>query len=93
MLGGLGDGRTIGTGGTAAAGSSLITIGPGAGLGATNGGTGHGCGMEMMMDGGGPDGMKIGGGLRRVFGRVMYMGPGAGPGTMTCAGGEGRGGS
>lgn len=92
MFGALGGGMTIWAGGTAAL-FSLIIIGPGAELGAINGGTRHGWGMEMTMDGGGPDGMKIGGGLRWDFGKFINMGPGEGPGTMTCADGGGRGGS
>jgi len=57
------------------------------------GGAGYGCGMDTTMDGGGPVGTMMGGGLGDFFGRFMYMGPRAGPGTMTCGAGAGKGGS
>lgn len=49
--------------------------------------------MDTTMDGGGPVGTMIGGGLGGCFGRFMYKGPGAGPGTMICGAGGGKGGS
>jgi len=57
------------------------------------GGAGYGCGMDTTMDGGGPVGTMMGGGLGNFFGRSMNMGPRAGLGTMTCGAGGGKGGS
>lgn len=57
------------------------------------GGGWYSCGMETTMDGGGPDGKTIGGGLLNFFGKLTYMGPEGGAGMMTWAGGGGKGGS
>lgn len=94
MFGAWGGGSTIGGGAGPLFASSSIVIGPGLPYGMiAGGGAGYGCGMEMTMDGGGPAGRTIGGGLFSRLGRLMYMGPGAGPGTITWAGGGGSGGS
>jgi len=57
------------------------------------GGTGYGWGMDTTMDGGGPVGTMIGGGLGDLFGRFIYIGPRAGGGSMICGAGGGKGGS
>lgn len=96
MFGARGAGNNIGGDGPTPAqfGSSSITIGPGVPLGKINGGGGaHGCGMDTTMDGGGPRGTMIGGGLADFLGRLMYIGPGAGAGTTICGGGGGSGGN
>jgi len=49
--------------------------------------------MDTTIDGGGPVGTMMGGGLGGFFGRFMYKGPGAGPGTIICGAGGGKGGS
>lgn len=91
MFGGSGAGTTIGWG----AGKllSFTTTGPGGAAGKIKGFGGHGWGMDITMDAGGPAGKKIGGGLGNLFGRFMYKGPGDGPGTMTWGAGGGNGGS
>lgn len=72
MFGGWGAGNTIGLGGNPSSRSSLIIIGPGVFCGMIIGGEGgNGWGIEITIDGGGPDGMKIGGGLRDFFGKLM----------------------
>lgn len=47
----------------------------------------------MTRDCGGPAGKMIGGSFDDFLGKLMNIGPGDGPGTMTCGDGAGRGGS
>lgn len=92
MFGGCGAGKFIRAGGASWPPSTII--GPGVAYGTIVGaGAGHGCGIETMMDCGGPEGTMTGGGLGGRLGRQIYIGPVDGPGTITCRVGAGNGGS
>lgn len=92
IFGAAGAGNIIGGEGLAQFDSSPITIGPGVPFGKINGGGWTFRGMETTMDGGGPVGITMGGGLSDLLGRLMYIGPGAGAGTTIWGGDGGSGG-